>query len=58
LDISQYTSLRALHLPAQAGLGQKDLTGQIQHLRYLNLSGYWLEKLPEEISLMHNIYRR
>jgi hypothetical protein len=58
LDISQYTSLRALHLPAPGGFGTNDLTGQIQHLRYLNLSGYWLEKLPEEISLMHNIYRR
>jgi Leucine-rich repeat (LRR) protein len=54
-DISQYTSLRALHLPAQSSYGQTHHTGQIQHLRYLNLSGYWLEKLPEEISLMHNL---
>ncbi|CAL4981266.1 unnamed protein product [Urochloa decumbens] len=34
LDISQYTSLRALHLLGTAYTEQKHLTGQIQHLSF------------------------
>ncbi|CAD6273102.1 unnamed protein product [Miscanthus lutarioriparius] len=60
LDISKYTSLRALHLPAQPlyftrWFGQEQLTRHIQHLRYLNLSSHWFEKLPEGISIMYNL---
>ncbi|RLN04771.1 disease resistance protein RGA2-like [Panicum miliaceum] len=55
LEISQYTSLRALHLPATAYSVQKHLTGQIQHLRYLNLSGHTFVQLPEDISIMYNL---
>jgi len=55
LDISQYTSLRALHLPAEDYSVQKHLTGQIQHLRYLNLSGHRFVQLPEDISVMYNL---
>ncbi|XP_066361939.1 putative disease resistance protein RGA4 [Miscanthus floridulus] len=57
LDISKYTSLRALHLPAYnfRYLRQEQLTRHIQHLRYLNLSSYRFEKLPEGISIMYNL---
>ncbi|CAL4981265.1 unnamed protein product [Urochloa decumbens] len=55
LDISQYTSLRALHLLGTAYTEQKHLTGQIQHLRYLNLSGHRFAQLPEDISIMYNL---
>uniref|UniRef100_K3ZNP6 Uncharacterized protein n=1 Tax=Setaria italica TaxID=4555 RepID=K3ZNP6_SETIT len=57
LDISKYTSLRALHLPADRFLrvGQEQLTRHIQHLRYLNLSSHGFKKLPEGISTMYNL---
>uniref|UniRef100_K3ZH07 Uncharacterized protein n=1 Tax=Setaria italica TaxID=4555 RepID=K3ZH07_SETIT len=58
LDISKYTSLRALHLPAYIYIpcsGQEQLTRHIQHLRYLNLSSHEFEKLPEGISIMYNL---
>jgi hypothetical protein len=54
LDVSQYTSLRALHLPALC-YSVQNLTGQIQHLRYLNLSGKGFVQLPEDISIMYNL---
>ncbi|TKW02455.1 hypothetical protein SEVIR_8G246001v4 [Setaria viridis] len=56
IDISKYTSLRALHLPAYIPCsGQEQLTRHIQHLRYLNLSCHEFEKLPEGISIMYNL---
>ncbi|XP_072151587.1 disease resistance protein RGA2-like [Setaria viridis] len=56
LDISKYTSLRALHLPALIQFsGQEQLTRDIPHLRYLNLSSHEFEKLPEGISIMYNL---
>ncbi|RCV39596.1 hypothetical protein SETIT_8G236600v2 [Setaria italica] len=61
LDISKYTSLRALHLPANEELRypnlspHEQLTRHIQHLRYLNLSSHWFEKLPEGISIMYHL---
>nr|XP_034568444.1 disease resistance protein RGA2-like isoform X2 [Setaria viridis] len=58
LDISKYTSLRALHLPAHGYLsfGQEKLTTRhIQHLRYLNLSSHEFEKLSEGMSMMYNL---
>ncbi|CAM0145552.1 unnamed protein product [Urochloa decumbens] len=54
--ISKYTSLRALHLPWAFPSGQMHLPGQMQHLRYLNLSGNQvLKKLPEDISILYNL---
>ncbi|TVU23450.1 hypothetical protein EJB05_25817, partial [Eragrostis curvula] len=53
--ISKYASLRAVHLPVW-NARQVYLQGQIQHLRYLNLSrNRDLKQLPEEISIMYNL---
>ncbi|TVU23485.1 hypothetical protein EJB05_25854, partial [Eragrostis curvula] len=53
--ISKYTSLRALDLTGWRQM-QPYLQGQIQHLRYLNLSRNWeMKPLPEDISIMYNL---
>ncbi|RCV39557.1 hypothetical protein SETIT_8G234200v2 [Setaria italica] len=50
LDISKYTSLRALHLPADrlSCVGQEQLTRHIQHLRHLR-------QLPKDMKYMANL---
>ncbi|CAO2150643.1 unnamed protein product [Urochloa humidicola] len=58
IDLSKCTSLRALYLRVTpyAPAAQIHLPGQIQHLRYLDLSGNFnLEKLPDHISTMYNL---
>ncbi|CAO2142847.1 unnamed protein product, partial [Urochloa humidicola] len=58
IDLSKCTSLRALYLRVtpDAPEGQIRFPGQIQHLRYLDLSGNFnLKKLPDHISTMYNL---
>jgi len=54
--LSEYNSVRALHLPLNTRHQVKSRHLQSQHLRYLNLSGNNVStELPGEISMLYNL---